>query len=340
MQSHWGACCIVEVTFVLLNDAPLEHLLALDPDRDWRDFVTGERAWILQTYLRLRASGAPVHLSNSLPPSGLAIFSSKQRRLLRRAKVPNGAVLVGVREDVGEALIADFELVQNPTQADGVHRFLIPLWPQPGLLPRDPARGTRVENVAFKGFVNNLAPKFREASWREELRQRDLGWLTDAVSYTREATQHQGLAWNDFRTVDVLLAIRPAAADLHPNKPATKLYNAWHAGVPAVLGPELAYRDLRGSELDYIEADSARTALTAIDRLRADPTLYAAMIENGRRRAEEFSVKQLTQRWAQLLFDELPMRARDDRRLRYWRNRSLVGKELARRAARAVGRWK
>lgn len=330
----------MEVTFVLLNDAPLEHLLAMDPDRDWRDFVTGERAWILQTYMRLRASGVPVHLSNSLPPAGLAVFSSKQRRLLRRAAVPNGVVLVGVREDVGEALIADFELVQNATQADGVHRFLMPLWPQPGLLPRTADRGTRVENVAFKGFINNLAPEFREATWREALRQRNLGWLTDAVSYTREAIQHQGLAWNDFRTIDVLLAIRPAAADLHPNKPATKLYNAWHAGVPAILGPELAYRDLRRSELDYIEADSAPTALAAIDRLRADPALYAAMIENGLHRAAEFSVQQLTQRWTQLLLDELPARAREDKRLRYWRNKSLVGKELARRAARAVGWWK
>jgi hypothetical protein len=330
----------VQVTFVLLDDAPLGQLCELDPDRDWREFVTGERAWILQTYLRLRARNLPVQIAASLPESGLAVFSSKQRRLLRRAKVSPDVVLVGVREDVGEALIADFELVQNVAQADGVHRFLMPLWPQPGLLPRDPARGTHIENIAFKGFVNNLAPAFRSEAWRTALQERGLGWLTDAVSYTRDATQHGGLAWNDFRTVDVVLAVRPPSADLYPNKPATKLYNAWHAQLPAVLGPELAYRDLRRSELDYIEVDSAADALAAIDQLRSDPARYAAMIDNGRRRGEEFSIPRLTDRWSHLLFEELPARAQTDRRVRSWRGRSLLQKELARRAVRALGLWK
>ncbi|MET0986611.1 MAG: hypothetical protein ABW034_14510 [Steroidobacteraceae bacterium] len=330
----------MQVTFVLMNDAPLAQLEQLDPDRDWRQFVTGERAWILQTYLRLRSSGAPVQLAAALPDTGIAVFSSKQRRLLRKAQPRAGVVLVGIREDVGEPLIADYEVVQNPSQADGQRRFLLPFWPQPGLISRDATRGTRVENIAYKGFENNLHPELRGSAWRDSLQAQQLGWFTDAVSYTRDASQFAGLAWNDFSTIDVILAVRPPDARLHPHKPATKLYNAWLAGVPAVLGPEIAYRQLRRTELDYIEVNAADDANRAISRLRSEPALYQAMVENGRGRATEFSHERLSEQWSRLLFDTLPAIAATDRRLRVWQGRSLMTKELARRAARGLGLWR
>ncbi|HKQ83871.1 MAG TPA: hypothetical protein VJS42_16880 [Steroidobacteraceae bacterium] len=329
----------MQVTFVLMNDAPLAQLEQLDPDRDWRQFVTGERAWILQTYLRLRSSGAPVQLATALPDTGIAVFSSKQRRLLRKVRPRAGVVLVGIREDVGEALIADYEVVQNPSQADGQRRFLLPFWPQPGLIPRDATRGTRVENIAYKGFENNLHPGLRGSAWRDSLQAQHFGWFTDAVSYTRDASQFAGLAWNDFSTIDVILAVRPPDAHLHPHKPATKLYNAWLAGVPAVLGPEVAYRQLRRTELDYIEANTADDASRAILRLRSEPALYRAMVDNGHHRAAEFSHERLRQQWSTLLFDTLPAIAATDRRSRFWQGRSLWRKELARRAARALRLW-
>ncbi len=70
------------ITFVLIDPEPLGRLMGLDPDRDWRHFVTGERAWVLQTYLRLRASGLPVRLADRLPGDGIAVFSCKQRQAL------------------------------------------------------------------------------------------------------------------------------------------------------------------------------------------------------------------------------------------------------------------
>ena len=45
------------VTFYLPGERDLERLRRLDPDRDWDEFVRGEHAWILQTYLRLRRAG-------------------------------------------------------------------------------------------------------------------------------------------------------------------------------------------------------------------------------------------------------------------------------------------
>src|SRR5262245_38198098 len=92
----------VIVTFFLHGEPDLERLEALDPDRDPGEFRTGERAWILQTCLRLRDAGHPVRLSAEWPGEGIVVFSSKQRRVLRAiARSRDPVVLVACREDVG-----------------------------------------------------------------------------------------------------------------------------------------------------------------------------------------------------------------------------------------------
>jgi hypothetical protein len=103
-----------------------------------------------------------------------------------------------------------------------------------------------------------------------------------------------------------VVALRPPDRRLHTGKPATKLINAWRAGAPAVLGPEVAYRELRRSELDYLEAASLAEARAAVERLAGDPQLYRAMVDNGHTRARELSFAATTGRWAELLFETLP----------------------------------
>lgn len=51
------------------------------------------------------------------------------------------------------------------------------------------------------------------------------------------------------------------------DKPALKLFNARHAGVPAILDAESAYRAERMSELDYIEVMSVDGTLLALKLL-------------------------------------------------------------------------
>ena len=92
------------------------------------------------------------------------------------------------------------------------------------------------------------------------------------------------------------------------SKPAAKLQNAWAAGVPAILSPEIAYRELRRSRLDYLEARSRAEALEAIDALRADPSLYADMVSNGVERARDFQPDRLIERWVEVLWRQIPER--------------------------------
>jgi len=84
-------------------------------------------------------------------------------------------------------------------------------------------------------------------------------------------------------------------------KPPSKLVNAWVAGVPALLGPEPAFRDLRKSELDYIEIRKPNDVVTALRTLKEQPALYAAIVANGLRRGAEFSTTKIVERWLAML---------------------------------------
>ncbi len=323
-------------TFFLAGE-DLESLSRIDPDRDWRELQTGERAWILQTWLRLRRAGHPVEISSDAPEDGLVVFHAKQakdllRQLRQRSRLGD-AILVGVRADNREPLIADFEILQNGFFADPQsqgrtrRRFHMPHWPQSGLVPRDPARAERIERIAYKGFAANLHPDFRTPAWTGFLAQEGIEWVLDAVAF--DGRNRRELDWPDFRAVDLALAVRPAERKQRRSKPATKLFNAWLAGVPALLGPELAFQELRRSERDYLEVTSVAEAREAVLRLRRDPELYRAMVENGLRRGAECSHEALVPRWAGLLFETIPALA--ERRSRLVRQLPLP--------VRAAGRW-
>lgn len=330
-----------EVAFYLDDPAPLPHLETLDPNSDWREFVRGERVWILQTYLRLRAAGWPVRLVREPPPSGLLVFHAKQRHALRRAFRRSGVsvpkcILVGTRADNRQPLIADFEILQNGRWTSET-RFAVPHWPQANLMARASERGSKIENLGFKGFHRNLASEFRLPSWGAELARRGLHWLEDSVQFSGRETGTSALSWNDYRTLDLIVAVRPPDNSLWTSKPATKLLNAWHAGVPALLGAEWAYRELRQSELDYFEVTTPREALRAVDRLRAEPSLYTSMAEHGRSRAEEFSFDAITSRWTEILFETIPQRLKAHRADRL-HAMPLTIRSLVRRSRRFLSR--
>jgi len=323
------------VRFFLPGESDLERLARIDPDREPAEFRRGERAWMLQTYLRLRAAGFPCELVDRIPRDGLLFFHSKHERAVRRGFPRGGApILIGARADNREALAAEFEVVQNGAFARAGRRFWIPNWPQPGLVARDPARATTVRRVAYKGFLSNLDPAFRSPAWESFLAQRGIEWVVDAREYEAEATDRAALDWADFAAVDLIVAVRKPERKTEFSKPATKLVNAWLAGVPALLGPEYAYRELRRSELDYLEVDSVAAAERAVDRILADPLLYRRMVEHGHERAREFDAAALVARWIALAGAELPALAAEPRRSgrRRW--------PLAlRRAAHLVERW-
>jgi hypothetical protein len=258
--------------------------------------------------VQLRLTAAPVQLVDRPPDSGLVVTHADHfNRLLADARSPGDLMIVVARSDRPPQPLADFGIVQNPADADD-YQFFIPSWLQPGLVPRRSDRGSTIETVAYFGSLKELDPELATLAWVDALRARGLGWESRAIVFGGSDQLYQRHCWNDYATIDVVVALRAPEAWAARSKPAAKLQNAWAAGVPAILSPESQYRYLRRSPLDYIEARSAADVLSAIDTLRAEPDLYHAMVRNGLERGREFHSDRIVRRWAEVLWDEIPRR--------------------------------
>ena len=179
----------------------------------------------------------------------------------------------------------------------------MPHWPQPGLLPRLRERQNRFETIAFLGHRNSLAAELLGAEWEIELQRRGLNWQSVINTNGWNAQQSIDTSWNDYRTVDAIVAVREFQVQrpCYRSKPATKLYNAWLAGVPAILGRELAYRAVGTPGIDYLEANSMTELLSCLDQLQQDKAVRQALVKRGYRRALRYTPEVITQRWQQFL---------------------------------------
>jgi hypothetical protein len=310
--SVWASSPVGVVSFYLPDQRALNGLdpETLDCDRDWQVFGTGVYVWVLQTFLRLRSVGAPVRLTRTAPASGTVLTHSDfVERLLAETRSAADLTIVSARADRPPQIYADLEVVQNQSSVQD-YQIFIPSWRQPGLIIRRRGRGTRVENIGYMGARKQLHDDLAGDEWIDALAGRGLCWDMRAVAFAGNDRSYSQHRWNDYSAIDLVVALRPAAAGDAASKPAAKLTNAWAAGVPAILSPELPYRELRRSRLDYLEARNGAEALTAIDRLRADPALYTAMVENGFERAREFENGRLAALWAEALWRTVPTRTR------------------------------
>lgn len=249
----------------------------------------GVIAWTVQTYLHLRASGFPCELTNTIPADGIMLAHRKS--IPPDFIPPPGVLFVCLRADATFHPYAHWHVVQNRDAASvWFPSVYMPHWPQPGLIPRDLARGEAFENAAYLGDPASFAKEMAGPAWEEMLRSLGLKWHFVGPD-----------KWHDFRDVDVVVAVRGFDQHRRTNKPASKLFNAWHAGVPAILGRESAYRHEHRSELDYLEVHSFEEIGAALRRLRGDPNLRRAIRENGLARAKETEPAVIAGRWREFL---------------------------------------
>ncbi|OYY94866.1 MAG: hypothetical protein B7Y41_04730 [Hydrogenophilales bacterium 28-61-23] len=147
---------------------------------------------------------------------------------------------------------------------------------------------------------------FKSELWSDFLRSESLHWVEDQAYWTGGGAKgYKDVSWNDYSNIDLIVAIRRDPSNKYNNKPASKLINAWLAGVPAILGAEVAYRELRKSRLDYMEAVTLEDVIGSIRMLKSNPEVYKSMVDNGKIRAQEFGAKKIEARWLCLLMDDL-----------------------------------
>ena len=267
-----------------------EQEIARTPSR----FVGGRNAWIAQSYLRLRgeldARGWRPTAGPGFPAGAVCIAHRDDAN--RFGSPAYASFLVVVRADRPRVEACDLAIVQNGLARSPRERF-VPQWPQPGLLAREAARGFRIERMAYQGRTSSAPRWFHDAPFLRDLGRRKIEF---------EVREH---GWEDYRGVDLAIAAREELPLVLEQKPATKLYNAWLAGAPMLATPEPAYRELRRRSIDFIEIDGPADVLQAIDLLRANPHLYAAMVRNGRLRGAAFDVDAIRSRWLDFLQEEV-----------------------------------
>lgn len=279
----------------------------------------GSCSWIVQTYLQLKCRGLDVRLVSQYIPDAICVVAREElmkKRLLK--SLPFRSYLVVCQQDRPRPFICEHRVVQNLCNVlDEMDHFL-PLWSQPDLKKRAPQRGNLVKNLVFKGRFYYLPQTYKSPAFLEQLQA--LGFCF----FLREDYSPDIKDWMDYFEADVALAIRHTPQLYLESKPASKLINAWFAGCPALLGPEPAYQALRQSELDYIEINSPEDVLQALQQLRDEPGLYRAMVENGWRRAQDFTPEKIAGLWRNLLAGPIASGYEQ------WKQQSFIQKKINR----------
>lgn len=265
------------------------------------------QAWIYQTWRRLSDEGADVALVENLPSEGIVVTLNGW--LAPDYVAPRELFVAGVVADGLPHPGVDVQIVQNLWHAKRLPgAVFMPHWPQPGLVPRDASRGAKLENVCFFGDAKNLAPELRDSAWQRKLLE-----ATGARFEIRGAER-----WHDYHDVDAVVAVRNFGSGAQPHKPATKLYNAWLAGVPFIAGNDSAYRAEGNPGGDYLTAGSPDEVIARFLELRDAPQRRAEIVTRGRKRSEEFETAKLTARWKAML-DSMAWRREGKRRKSDWR---------------------
>ncbi|ESA35666.1 hypothetical protein N836_10850 [Leptolyngbya sp. Heron Island J] len=277
--------------------------LPASSNENWSGFGLGIYTWTVQTYLRLQEAGFACRLIDQLPEAGIVLFHANATR---GADIQPGPrrLLICLKAEAPLCAQAQLHVVQNPCEASrwlGCH--FIPHWPQPGLRPRLPEQ--RFETVAFLGHRNSLADELMTPAWENQLQQMGLRWLPVVNTNRWDSYQTIDTRWHNYQHIDAVVAVRQfnLRRPGYRSKPATKLYNAWLAGVPAILGRELAYRAEGNVNLDYLEANSTAELLTHLEQLQQDRVFRARLIKRGQIRSIHYAPEVITQRWQQFLCD-------------------------------------
>lgn len=253
------------------------------------------QSWIYRTWLALSQSGCRAELVHALPESGYVIALTGTIPPTFRA--PEELFLADVVADGLPHPAAHLHIVQNAAHARRLPRAIFMThWPQPGLVRRDKARGTKFERVAFFGTKQNLAPELRHPAWLESM-----GRATGCAFEIRGAER-----WHDYSDVDAVVAARDFRGGRQLHKPATKLYNAWLAGVPFIGGTDSACAAEGNAGRDYLVARSPDEVIAHLEKLKSDEALRRSLVEQGNRRAANYTVEATTALWRKLIEETIP----------------------------------
>lgn len=256
----------------------------------------GRYHWVLQTYLNFKKYGLNCVLTRELPDEGI-IFSHRDNFPLSYTSNKYHYIVCMLVDRTTPLPYANFHILHNPVECLKFHRSYqyIPPWPQISLIPRSQERGNIFTTVGYLGYQENCDPMLRSKDFLNFLSKNNFNLYIPTPD-----------KWNDFSKIDVIIGIRNfGKRNFHINKPSLKLYNAWLAGVPAILGYESAYRKEGNPSVDYLEASSYSEVVEHLLQLKENILLRQRIVKNGSEKANEFKAEKTVECWVRLINDVL-----------------------------------
>lgn len=258
-----------------------EASLDADPDAQWRCFARSEEVWSWQSAILLSRAGIDVTMGTA--PRAGAINFVPASMLVGRRFGNERYYVVSMAADKVLIPWVHAHIVQNAAQVDKT-RYWIHHWPQPGLIARSAQRGQRVINVGFAGLPINCG-----------LSASDFSAICGSAGLNFRVMSPDD--WNDYSDIDVLVGIRDFSGGTYPRKPASKLFNAWLAGVPFIGGADSAYEQVGTPGLNYLQAHSVQEFEEVLARLVEDSALYDRLVREGAAASEMCRRDVLTTMW-------------------------------------------
>lgn len=291
-----------QVNFIVENSF-LENNLPTNIEDDWSALSSLSQATIYLTYLYLNKKLENITLSSDLVPNAINIAHPNSLLKYRPSEIAE-CYLICWQQDYPRCLLANEHIVMNQSQtrisalkfkdliACPGKRTVLHYPPDPALVPRDSERGDLFERIGYFGDPKNLLPEIQSETWKTRLQDHGMQLVV------KDARSESSL----YTDLDAIVAIRPPIYS-SKQKSAHKLWNAWRAGTPAILGNEPGFLDFKNSDLDYIEAKTADELLQILIMLKKNPEIVKNMRSNGKLRAQEISADAIINKWINYIND-------------------------------------
>lgn len=283
---------MVEVHFVMSQRRELQGWEQFDGDihRHWQKFVRSEWAWLVQTFWELKTRGLPVTASSEPSNSKINVMHADDYPALGRKHEYFVAIVVADRRVY---FPSNSVFVQNIEQRSSGLCHWLPHWDQPGLIPRcgNLSLETNSFHIGFAGIPSNTI---------------NLDDLLAAFQFAHPVRFSilSPEQWNDLSGVDALVAVRDFNGKRHSEKPPTKLFNAWLAGVPFIGGMDSAYEQVGRPGVNYLQVSTVDELLEAVSCLQ-DPDHWVKFANAGAVAAKKYSRESTRAAWEYLLWGSI-----------------------------------
>lgn len=286
---------IVNFIFVGLDDWLKENNCKDVEDAEgggWKDFIfsSGKEVWILKSYFILRSMNGQLSLTDR-PVSGAINIIHREDF---NSCFDKRFFIVCVRADREPAFRANHEIVQNQYSTFINKSSAVMHWLQGNIIPREKNNNGSIK-VGYFGKDCHLHPYFQSNDFECFLKSNNIQLVKN---YSR---------WNDYSQIDIALAFRDGFQFYLDCKPASKLINSWHAGVPIILNEEAGYIEAARGEESCIFIRSPSQAKSAILRLINDSDFYDSIVQIGRKNTGMYNDKNTMEQWGKLINSVLPL---------------------------------